>query len=103
MNYVGKECDVTAYRDDYEAITGVRVANIATAWQSPQSGQLYIFLFNKVLWMGDSIDHSLINPNQLRHFGVMMQDDPASSCPLSIISEDIKFALELDRQGTILY
>ena len=31
LNYVGKECDVTAYRDDYEAIKNVPIANVATA------------------------------------------------------------------------
>jgi len=32
LNFVGKECDVTAYREDYEVVKNVPIANVATAW-----------------------------------------------------------------------
>ena len=101
LHYTGKECSVVPYRDDYKSVT-VPVASVATAWQSPVTGEVYILVFNEALWMGDSMSNSLINPNQLRHFGVHVQDDPSSRRPLSIISEDGEFAMELQREGTIV-
>ena len=47
------------------------------------------------------MSHTLINPNQLRHFGTQVQDNPMSSQPLSIITEDNEFCMELTMSGTI--
>ena len=43
--------------------------------------------------MGDQMDHTLVNPNQLRHYGVKVQDNPVSDEPLHIMTEDEKFQL----------
>ena len=53
--------------------------------------------------MGDHMKNSLINPNQLRHFGTRVQDDPTSDRPLSIITEDNSFSMELMMDGTVIY
>ena len=70
LHFTGKECNVSPFRDDYEPISKVKICTAATAWQSSHTGQTYILVFNEALWMGDSMIHSLINPNQLRHFGL---------------------------------
>ena len=103
LQYTGKECDVSPYRDDYESISNVPIVHAATAWQSPNTGQTYILVINESLWMGDKMPHSLLNPNQLRHFGTKVQDDPTSDHPLSIIAEDNEFCMELDMEGTIIF
>ena len=46
---------------------------------------------------------SLINPNQLRHYGVQVQDNPTSHLPLSIVTEDYDFSMNLTMAGTIVY
>ena len=102
LSYTGKECDVSPYRDDYESIKNVPIVTAATAWQSSITGQTYILVFNEAIWMGDHLDHTLINPNQLRYFGTKVQDDPTSAFPLSIISEDDEFCMELTMNGTIV-
>lgn len=103
LAYTGKECDVSPYRDDYEAATNVPIVHAATAWTSKRTGQTYILVLNEALWMGDVLDHTLVNPNQLRHFGVDVQDNPMSSRPLSIITEDKEFCMELTIEGTIVF
>ena len=103
LNYTGKVCDVSPYRDDYAPVHNVPIVKAATAWQSPHTGQTYILIFNEALWMGDTMEHSLINPNQLRYFGTKVQDNPMSESPLSIISEDDEFCMELQMDGTIVY
>ena len=53
--------------------------------------------------MGDTLDHTLFNPNQLRHYGTRVQDNPISESPLSIIAQDGEFSMELSTEGTILF
>ena len=52
--------------------------------------------------MGNTLPHTLINPNQLRHFGVTVQDNPVSEKPLYIMTEDNAFSMELSMEGTIV-
>ena len=49
LNYTGKECDVSPYREDYESINNVPIVTAATAWQSPITGQTYILVFNEAI------------------------------------------------------
>ena len=53
--------------------------------------------------MGDNMDHYLVNPNQMRHYGNKVQDNPMSAYPLSIITQENKFYMEIEMDGTIVY
>ena len=46
------------------------------------------------------MDHNLVNPNQIRHFGIKVQDNPYDSAPLYLMTEDGDFVLTLSVQGT---
>ena len=72
LSYTGKECDVAPYNDDYTPIPNITIVTAATAWQSKDTGQVYIIVLEEALWMGDSLQTTLINPNQSRHFGVVV-------------------------------
>ena len=103
MHYTNKECDVSPYRDDYAPVRNVPIVQAATAYTSPYTSQTYILIFNEALWMGDTMDYTLVNPNQLRHFGIKVQDDPTSDAPIHIVTEDASFSMELKMCGTIVY
>ena len=45
------------------------------------------------------MDHSLIKPNQLRLYGVTVQDNPVCDSPLYIMTEDGEFVLPLGMKG----
>ena len=70
MHYTGKECDVTPYTDAYEAIKSVPIVQAATAYEDAETGETTILIFNKAIWMGTKLSHTLVNPNQLRAYGV---------------------------------
>ena len=53
--------------------------------------------------MGDIMDTSIINPNQLRHYGTNVQDHPISARPLSITIEDVEFSMNLSMTGTFVH
>ena len=100
MQYSGRECDMSPYTDAYEAIKSVPIATAGTAWTSTETGETYILVFHEGLWMGDQMEHSLLNPNQLRHFGVTVQDNPFSDAPLYISTENGDFVFPLEILGT---
>lgn len=77
LQYTSRECDVSPYADTYQPIIDVPIVTGAKVVTSDHTGLTYILVFNEAIWMGDILlDHSLINPNQMRAFGVSVQDNP---------------------------
>ena len=103
LQYTGKECSVQPYSDVYNPTHHVPIVHAATAYQCQDTGQTYILVLNECLWMGDTMEQTLINPNQLRHYGTMVKDDPTSEYPMSITSPDHDISLPLKMDGTIVF
>ena len=95
LSYTGRECDVATYTETYGAIKNIPIVSAATAWTSLESTETYILVFNEGLWMQGEIDHSLINPNQMRHNGATVQDNPFSPSHLFIETAEADFVLPL--------
>ena len=93
---------MSPYTDTYEAIKSVPIVKAATAYDNPETGETTILILNEAIWMGDKMQHTLINPNQLRAYGVSVQDNPFSEAPTFIATEDYEFVLPLTCTGTIL-
>ncbi len=53
--------------------------------------------------MGESMQHTLINQKQLRYYGTKVQDDPTSSQPLHIMTENAEFNMKLNMKGTVIF
>ena len=102
LSYTGKECDVAPYREDYDSIPNIPIVTAATAWQSDFTGQVYIIVLNEALWMGNDMADTLVNPNQMRQFGTVVQDDPTSESPLHIRTSDASFSMPMQIRGTIV-
>ena len=62
-----------------------------------------MLVLHEALWMDDTLHHTLVNSNQLLHYGVRVQDNPMSESPLSIITEDGDFSMELLMEGNIIF
>ena len=103
LEFTGEECDVTPYTTDYKPMVNVAVVNAATAFTDVTTGETVILQFNQVLWYGKKMKMSLINPNQLRHFGIMVSDDPTDKTrPFGIsMEEDRQIPFLMD--GTTVY
>ena len=101
LSYTDRVCEVSPYSDDYESIKDVPIITAATGYTSAQ-GDNYILILNEALWM-PHLDHSLINPNQLRHNGVEVQDNPYAIKPMTITSERDGFSAYLDSTGTTIF
>ena len=91
------------YSDDYEAKTGISIVQAATGYTAA-NGQRYILVFNEALWMPER-ENSLMNPNQLRHFGIEVQDNPYDQNPMLIRKESDTdgFVACLKSRGTDIF
>jgi hypothetical protein len=109
IHYTGEEC---AYTDLHEAIKSVPISvQAGTAWDNPVTGERVIFVLNEfvlnefvlneAIWMADKLEHTLVNPNQLRAFGITVQDNPFSDAPIFITTEGNEDFLPLTCEGTI--
>ena len=66
------------FHDDFDATKDIPIARVATAYQD-EEGTIYILIINEALYFGSSMDHLLINPNQIQHFGIPVSDDAYGS------------------------
>ena len=79
--FTGQQCDVQGFHDDFTPVQDVPIATVATAWSDPFTGQGYILIIHEALFFGNKMNHSLLNPNQLRHFGIEVYDNPYEMDP----------------------
>ena len=103
MQYTTRECDVSPYDDSYEPIRNVPIVSGATAVTSTHTGLTYILVFHEAIWMGDRLDHSLLNPNQLRAHGIEVQDNPFHIEAMHIASDSDEFVYPMHADGTTIY
>jgi hypothetical protein len=103
LEYSGRVCDVYPYSDEYQAVKDVPIVSGATAVQDNETGEVYILVVNEGLWYGNRLNHSLLNPNQIRYFGLKVQDNPFDATPLHILDPASNVSVALSTQGTTLY
>ena len=95
LHYTSRVCDVSPYSNSYEPIKNVPIVTGATAVTSGATAETVILVFNEAIWMGDHLQHSLLNPNQLRHHGIVVQDNPYADTSLHLTSFDDDFVLPM--------
>jgi hypothetical protein len=77
-------------------------SRVYQSYDNPETGEASILILNEALWMGDKMDHTLVNPNQLCAYALTVQDNPFSEAPIFIATEGHEFILPLTSSGTIL-
>ena len=103
LHFTERVCDVMPYSDEYAPKQNIPICQVATGYTSA-AGQRYILVFNEALWIPE-LESSLMNPNQLRHYGVTVQDNPFSPQPMVIQKEfdEDNFVGCLKSSGTNIY
>lgn len=101
LETTGRTVSVSPFSEEYDAIKDIPIATIATAYECPSSGQVYILIFNEALYFGHRMTHSLLCPNQLRSHGIQVDDTPvqyneSSTHSLYIPDHDLRIPLSLD-------
>ena len=70
----GKSLSVSLFSASYDLMEDVQIATGLTVY-TDEYGQTWILGFIEVLWLGTSMDHSLIIPNKIQVTGMTVSDD----------------------------
>lgn len=85
LEYTRQKCSVAPFLAEYDETQDIDIVTGATAVDL-EDGSTVICVFGQGLWFGDRMEKSLINPNQCRHYGVYLCDDPTDpNRPLAIV------------------
>ena len=100
--YTGQKCTVKGFLDALGEVQSIPIATCALAWDHPSNNKTYIPTIHKGLYFGSQLDHSLINPNQLRHNNVEVYDNAFDDeRPFSILTDGI--TIPFDSQGATIF
>ena len=103
LNYTSQVTDVYGYSPELGAIKNIPIVTGATAVDNPTTGETIILVVNEALWYGNCLDHSLLNPNQLRHYGCVVNDNPYDHENSLSIAFGSNVLLDLTTKGTLIY
>jgi len=73
FRYVSDRGD--GFHGEFDTLQDVPIVRGVTGWKDPSTGKPYLLFINQGLWFGEKLDHSLLNPNQVRHFGTSASDN----------------------------
>ncbi len=101
VNCTERSCDVQPCSDDCAPVKNVPIVTAATGCAS-STGLNHVLVFPEALHP-PNLNHSLFNPNQSRHFGTKVQDNPCDSEPMSVTARDDSFTACLQSKGTDIF
>jgi hypothetical protein len=100
----GETATVHSFSDERKPFAEIPIGTIATSWTNPSNGESFLLLFHESLYFGDRIPCTLLCPNQLRNYGVVVEDTPRQYNRLSkhsIKTDEVEIGLDMD--GVISY
>ena len=83
MHYTGDICEVFPLLNTYTTVQERSVARCCTEWIDDE-GKEYLLVGDEMLWFGTTLENSLINPNNIRSYGLSINDDPFNANELGI-------------------
>ena len=101
MEYTGEVCEVSPFLSSYDPTQEIPVARCCTVWTSEETGEEYLLVADQMLWFGTTLQNSLINPNQVREYGWIVDDNPFTSGFYGIAGEELSIPFETS--GTIVH
>ena len=95
------------YNAAYDPVSNIKDVSGATIYTDPVSDFTFILWIHESLFFGKNMSHSLINPNQIRMFGVAIQDNPYHSTEgmsiLATTANDEDLSLPLQPKGVDIF
>jgi len=108
ISYTAKNCHVSPYHSKYKAIENVPIVQAGVTYVHPETSIKYILIINQALYIKE-LPNALINPNQLRANGLIVDDCPQHLAPdpeiatHSIQVPNQKLHLPLQLKGILSY
>ena len=102
LETTGEFCEVSPFLGMYQPVSEIPLAHCCTVWTDQSDSSEHLLVTDQMLWFGTQLPNSLINPNQLRVYGLNVNDDPFDhSCKFGINSENL-FS-PFDTMGTVVH
>ena len=70
LNHMSQTADVYVYDTSIKTLEGVPIVSGATVYDDLGNNTAYILVVNEDLYYDKKLDHSLMNPNQVRAYGI---------------------------------
>ena len=102
MELTGEVCDVNPFLNSYSPIQEIPVARCCTVWTDQTDSMEYLLVGDQMLWFGTLLPNSLINPNQIRAYGLPVNDDPFDSTRYFGIDTEHAI-IPFDTTGTVVH
>ena len=100
LHHTFRTADVYAYDSSIKPVENIPIVTGATAYDDPVTGDTFILVFHESLYYGTRLDHSLINPNQLRSYGIPFWDNPFDAAHSLSIEVDDSLIIPMRNVGT---
>ena len=102
ISYMQHKCNVFPFHPEYQG-QEVPIVQAGTTYDDPATGQVYILIINQGLYFGDAMPMPLLNPNQIRMNGIVVDDIPkhlsinpeSAMHSIYIPKHDLKIPLEM--------
>ena len=107
LEYTDQVVNVSAYSEELETMTDIPMVTAATAIDNPITGDTTILILGQALYLGNKLKTTLLCPNQLRAYGITVDDVPLHLAPKdkpsmhAIFSPDDDFLIPLSMKGII--
>jgi len=101
--------NVSAFSEQLETMENIPIITAATTIDDPATGEKMLIIIGQALYMGDKVQLTLLCPNQMRAFGVHVDDIPMHLAPdskpstHSVFCPDKNFNIPLQLKGVFSY
>ena len=100
LQSTSRTADVYGYSKDIKPIQNVPIVTGVTAYDCPDTNVTHLLIFNEALYYGSALDHSLINPNQVRSYGIPFWDNPFDHDRGLCIECNDELTIQMQQNGT---
>ncbi len=99
LEYTNQVVEVTGFANSFQPLRDVPIVKAALAYDHPETGEIIILILNQALYFGNQLNEILINPNQLRAYGNIVDDVPkqfgGTSHSITTPQGDLKIPLKM--------
>jgi hypothetical protein len=102
----GETTNVHSFSNERNPFSNVPIGTIATAWVDQKTSEVIVLVMNEALYFGNCLNHTLICPNQLRSFGIVVDDTPKQFSLKSTHSIEMpgdNLTIPLEMNGVVSY
>jgi len=107
LEYTGQVAEVAGFSSSIGSLSEVPIVKAVLAYDPPSTGETIILIINQALYFKNNIEHILLNPNQLRTYGLEVDDIPKhlseGKSTHSIYIPDSNLRIPIKLNGVISY